>query len=271
MPRPSRHSARAQGSAEALHRLGSPELLPASNDSGVVDVRPPFVDRSSASNIARLAEFTKVGGDQFSIFDILNKLDIDFSSDVDNIGDINSSEMKVKLIELASSLRASADRIERCALSAGANESLDVLTPAVGSLASEIRRHVFGVFRLAANTIGRAEPSAIVEDTRSIINRLISRSHIPMYSPASGGKLNEDPESWIKTTVIPHLDSDMASVQEGGQIPAFNLTVYKDDGSNPRLKRFYDSLAYWRRNRLRSDQSAATLVAARAYGRKKLA
>lgn len=271
MPRLSPLSAQALGLHDAGNNSHASVSQGAGNDPkvGDIDIRPPFVDRSSGSNVARLAEYTEFSGKYLSLFKILNKLEIDFSPKEDNINDIKSSEMKAKLLELVSTLRLSADFIEKNVLSAGPTDSLDVLQPATGTLASEIRQHVFGVFRSAATIIGRAGYASIVEDTRAMVHRLISHGQVTMYSPASGGKLNEDPESWIKTAIAARLDSDMTSPKEDGQIAAFNLSVYKDDGNNPRLKRFYDSLAYWRRNRLRGDQSAATLVAARAYGRKK--
>lgn len=273
MPRPSRQSTRASSLLNAKSDSEPIVLFDASNDSAIkeVEVRPPFVERGADDNIVRLVEYASIGGTYFSPFDILSKLEIDFSKEDNNINDITSSQMQVKLLELVKSLRAAAELIELSVHRADPSESLDILTPAVGTLASEIRSHVFSVFRLAANSLGRSGHASVLEDTRAMVSRLISYGQVSMYSPASGGKLDQDPESWIKSTIVPRLDSDMTISSEGDQIPVYNLSVYKDDGKIPRLKRFYDSLAYWRRNRLRVDEEVSTLVAARAYSRKKRA
>jgi hypothetical protein len=273
MPRPSRQGTRASSLLNANSDSKPSVLFDASNDSAIkeVDVRPPFVERGADDNVFRLAEHTSVGGTYFSPFDILSKLEIDFPREDNNINYITSSQMQVKLLELVKALRSAAELIELSIHQAGPSESLDISTPAAGTLAREIRNHVFSVFRLTANSLGRSGHAAVLEDTRAMVSRLISYGQVSMYSPASGGKLDQDPESWIKNTVVPRLDADMTMSSVGDQIPVYNLSVYKDDGKIPRLKRFYDSLAYWRRNRLRVDEEVSTLVAARAYSRKKRA
>ena len=255
-----RGSARAQGLQVKL-----PEA--AANDPFMVAfVGQPYVNLSS-NNIEHLSERVDVVGKYFDPFDALNKIIVDFSTEKVNIFDINQPEMKSKLLELAGTLRNSAESIERKVKYAKVTDSLDILMPTPGTLTSDIRRHVFDVFRVAASAIGRCGPSATVEDTRDLVQRLVSTGRVEMYKPDPGrSKIKtNDPERWIKESLSRYLDHDMITPARDGVIPAFSAAVYQNSGSLPKLKRFYESLTYWRRNRTRSPESSDALVVARAY------
>lgn len=247
-------------------RSSTPLLQDACNDSTMVAFRQPYVDIPS-NNIAHLSERTSVVGGHFDPFVLLNKIVVDFPTDKVNIPDINQSEMKSQLLELAVTLRRSADVIENNVKHAKVTDSFDVFMPTPETLASEMRRHIFNVFHTAGCALGRIGPSAVVEDTRDLVRRLVSAGRVEMYKPDPGRSKvkTNDPESWIRENLSKYLDMDMVTPGSDGVVPAFNTAVYQNSGSLPKLKRFYESLTYWRRIRTRSSGSSAALVAARDY------
>jgi hypothetical protein len=241
------------------------------NDGLEVDVRQQYIvfseDQLSQSGSAQLIEISDAASKHFDPFTTLNKIVVDFSKKNNTISDINKSDIVTNVANFVLVLRRSADAIENTAKNCGDSDVLDISIAAPGTLAAEIRRQIFGVFQSAACALGRAGPAAVTEDTRDMVYRLISSGQIEMYkAPPTRLKIkSDDPERWIKGTLAKYLDPDMITPSKDGVIPALNAAVYQNSGPLPKLKRFYDSLTYWRRSRSRPSESSNDLVAARAY------